>query len=104
MRSITDVIRHFKQNWMRELCPEAIERACRDHGMTWRQSTLNPIVTVQVFFLQVLHGNTACTLASSVEPRLHGSRLLQSKDAIEARCFEDVIAAIGRTTSGQRHR
>ncbi|MCB9872692.1 MAG: IS4 family transposase [Planctomycetaceae bacterium] len=60
MRSITDVIRHFKQNWMRELCPEAIERACRDHGMTWRQSTLNPIVTVQVFFLQVLHGNTAC--------------------------------------------
>ena len=60
MRSITDVIRHFKQKWTSELSPQAIERACRDQGMTWRQSTLNPIVTVQVFFLQVLHGNTAC--------------------------------------------
>jgi hypothetical protein len=29
--------------------------------MVWRQSTLNPIVTVQVFFLQILYGNTACT-------------------------------------------
>ena len=61
MRSITDIIRHFKENWTRELCPEAIEQACREQGMVWRQSTLNPIVTVQVFFLQVLHGNTACT-------------------------------------------
>ena len=61
MRSITDVIRHFKQHWTRELCPEAIEQACREQGMAWRKSTLNPIVTVQVFFLQILHGNTACT-------------------------------------------
>jgi hypothetical protein len=61
MRSITDIIRHFKENWTRELCPEAIEQACREQGMAWRQSTLNPIVTVQVFFLQILHGNTACT-------------------------------------------
>lgn len=61
MRSITDIIRHFKQNWTSELCPEAIERACREQGMVWRQSTLNPIVTVQVFFLQILYGNTACT-------------------------------------------
>ena len=61
MRSITDVIRHFKENWTSELCPDAIERACREQGMKWRQSTLHPIVTVQVFFLQILHGNTACT-------------------------------------------
>lgn len=61
MRSITDVIRHFKQNWTRELCPEAIEQACLEQGMVWRQSTLNPMVTVQVFFLQILYGNTACT-------------------------------------------
>ena len=61
MRSITDIVRHFKENWTNELCPDAIERACREQGMKWRQSTLNPIVTVQVFFLQILHGNTACT-------------------------------------------
>jgi hypothetical protein len=33
MRSITDVIRHFKQNWTRELCLEAIEWVCREQGI-----------------------------------------------------------------------
>ena len=61
MRSITEVIRHFKANWTSELGPEAIERACREQGMVWRRSTLSPIVTVQIFFLQILYGNTACT-------------------------------------------
>jgi hypothetical protein len=28
--------------------------------MTWHNSALNPIVTIQIFFLQILHGNTAC--------------------------------------------
>ena len=28
--------------------------------MRWHNSALNPIVTIQIFFVQVLHGNTAC--------------------------------------------
>lgn len=60
MHSIADVVRRFKQNWMQELSPAAIARAARDGGMRWYESTLNPIVTVQVFFVQILHGNTAC--------------------------------------------
>jgi hypothetical protein len=28
--------------------------------MSWIESTLNPVVTIQIFFLQILHGNTAC--------------------------------------------
>ena len=59
MRSITDVIAHFKQNWTAELSATAIAQACREAGMTWRETTLNPVVTIQIFFLQVLHGNTA---------------------------------------------
>ncbi len=60
MRSITEVIRHFKLRWTEELEPAAIERACRDANMVWIDSTLNPVVTIQVFFLQILYGNTAC--------------------------------------------
>ncbi len=60
MRSITDVVRNFKQNWTEELSVTAIAQACREAGMSWRDTTLNPIVTIQIFFLQVLHGNTAC--------------------------------------------
>lgn len=59
MRSITDVLARFKQNWTEELSPAAIAQACRDAGMSWNNSRLNPVVTIQIFFVQVLHGNTA---------------------------------------------
>jgi hypothetical protein len=60
MRSLTDILCRFKQNWTQELSRDAIAQACRDAGMSWRDSTLNPITTIQIFFLQILHGNTAC--------------------------------------------
>jgi len=60
MRSITDVVGQFKQNWTRQLDEAGIAEACRESGMSWSDSTLNPIVTIQIFFLQILHGNTAC--------------------------------------------
>ncbi len=60
MHSITDIVGRFKQNWINELSVDAIAQACREAGMTWHNSMLNPIVTIQVFFLQILHGNTAC--------------------------------------------
>jgi hypothetical protein len=59
MHSITDVIKHFKQNWSEELSETAIAEACRDAGMTWRKTLLNPVMTIQIFFVQILHGNTA---------------------------------------------
>ncbi|MDP6555894.1 MAG: hypothetical protein QGG71_14590, partial [Pirellulaceae bacterium] len=60
MRSIMDVIQNFKLHWTEELKGPAIAKACRDSNMLWIESTLNPVVTVQIFFLQILHGNTAC--------------------------------------------
>jgi hypothetical protein len=59
MGSITDVLRRFKQSWTEELAGDAIAQACRDAGMKWYESALNPVVTVQIFFVQILHGNTA---------------------------------------------
>lgn len=60
MCSIAEVLRRFKQNWTDELSPQAIAQACRDVGMQWYESALNPVVAVQIFFVQILHGNTAC--------------------------------------------
>ena len=60
MRSITDVVRQFKQNWTQQLSKTGIAEAVRHSRMTWIASTLDPITTVQIFFLQILHGNTAC--------------------------------------------
>ena len=60
MRSIAQIVKHFKQNWIEELSDDSIAQACRDAGMSWLDSMLNPIVTVQIFLIQILHGNTAC--------------------------------------------
>lgn len=61
MRSITDIVRQFKQNWTGELSGRRIADACRDCGMSWYDSLLNPVMTIQIFMLQILHGNTALT-------------------------------------------
>ncbi len=60
IHGISDVVRQFKQEWTKQLDDQAVEQVCRENGMTWRQTVLTPIVTIKVFFLQVLHGNTAC--------------------------------------------
>ena len=68
MRSISEAVNHFKENWVSELSDGRIEQACRDSGMSWINSLLNPVTTIQIFLLQVLFGNTACTHM----PRLAG--------------------------------
>lgn len=57
--SITDLVKQFKQQWTRELEPEMILQACRDAGHHWKERMLGPVATLQLFLVQVLHGNTA---------------------------------------------
>jgi hypothetical protein len=66
VRSISQIVRQFKQNWLAEIDAASIEHACAKHDCRWRDRVLSPVVTVQVFFLQVLHGNTACTHLSKL--------------------------------------
>jgi len=53
-------VHQFQQQWTDQLDPETLAQVCREEGMTRRQTTLNPVTTIQLFFLQILHGNTAC--------------------------------------------
>jgi Transposase DDE domain len=42
------------------LSADAIKEACHAVGHRWRDRALNPVTTVYLFLLQILHGNTAC--------------------------------------------
>ena len=58
---MTTVLQRLKTEWAVHLQPEAILAACEAVGYTeWRDRLLHPVVTVQAFLLQILHGNTAC--------------------------------------------
>ncbi len=54
------ILRRLRQDLAAELSPRAITDACKAVGHRWRRGPLNPVTTVYLFLLQVLHGNTAC--------------------------------------------
>lgn len=58
--TLTVVFRQFRTDWTKCLEPAAILDACREEKHAGRDRILNPVVLVQVFLRQVLHGNTAC--------------------------------------------
>jgi hypothetical protein len=69
--SIEQVVMQFKHEVGRAFDPAAILALCRLVGHVWRTRQLDPVVTLQGFLLQVLHGNTAC----SHVPRLLGKEV-----------------------------
>ena len=56
--TLTHVVKQFQQQWTDQLAPEAILTACRDVAYRWRERTLNPVTTMQLSLVQILHGNT----------------------------------------------
>lgn len=62
--NISQIIVQFKANVAAALSAETIVQICCSLGHTWRERVLDPVATVQVFLLQILHGNTACTALS----------------------------------------
>ena len=70
MVSIRRVLAQIKDDWTAVLTEEHLTRVCREAGATWRRRTLTPVVTIYVFLLQILHGNSAMTNLA----RLSGQR------------------------------
>jgi hypothetical protein len=57
---IMPVLTRVRQDISEILKPESIYEACRQAGYSWRNRKLDPVATVTLFLLQILHGNTAC--------------------------------------------
>jgi Transposase DDE domain len=95
--NITAVLRRFKTEWATQLQPEAIIGACEEAGYTsWRHRVLTPVTTIQLFLLQILHGNTAC----SHLPHLSGIRVTaaaycQARARLPLRCFDLLLERFG---------
>jgi len=113
MHSITDAIRHFKQNWTEELSMTAITQACHEAGMTWRETMLSPAVTIQIFFVQILYGNTAIehlshltgmsfTAAAYCKARMRVK--LEVLRALLARCVDELHQETFETARWLGHR
>src|SRR5688500_18605585 len=90
---ITAILQRFTGEWAMLLQPEAILTVCRELGYTtWRNRLLTPVTTVQLFLLQILHGNTAC----SHLPHLSGLRFstaayCQARSRLPLRFFDHLL-------------
>jgi hypothetical protein len=96
--SVSAVLNRFKTEWATQLQPEAIIGACEEVGYTsWRDRVLTPVTTIQLFLLQILHGNTAC----SHLPHLSGLRFsaaayCQARARLPLRLFDLLLERFGR--------
>jgi hypothetical protein len=64
--NITAILQCLTSEWAALLPPEAILAVCGEVGYTGRRDrVLTPVTTVQLFLLQILHGNTACGSSTS---------------------------------------
>ncbi len=59
--TIPQILRQFKTDVSTALSAEMVRNVCQCLGYVWRERVLDPVTTVQVFLLQILGGNIACT-------------------------------------------
>jgi hypothetical protein len=57
---IVTILGRLRQDLTADLSPDAIKQACQEEKYSWRDRLLNPVTTIYLFLLQILHGNTAC--------------------------------------------
>lgn len=60
LHALTAALRRISEDLATVLTPAQIRQACRAAGHRWRERVLDPVTTVHLFVLQVLHRNAAC--------------------------------------------
>jgi Transposase DDE domain len=96
---LTQTLQRLKTDWAAQLQPDAIQTACHAVGYTqWRDRLLNPVVTVQVFLLQMLYGNTACRHLPYLSGlRFSASAYCQARTKLPLAVLEHLWAGVGQS-------
>lgn len=93
--TVSHVVKQFQHDWTRQLEPDAIRSACHDIGYQWRQRLLEPVVTMPLLFVQILHGNTACThLRHLAKLTVTASAYCQARMKRPLRVFQRVLLGV----------
>ena len=78
--TVTAVLKHMKAELAQILDAPMILALCREAGYQWRPRVLDPVTTVHLFLLHMLHGNTAWShLPHVAEQRFTASAFCQAR-------------------------
>ena len=72
--TFTESLNRVSNDLAQLLTPGSLTALCQSVGLRWRRRLLDPITTIHLFLLQVLHRNTACAHL----PRLTGQSFTSS--------------------------
>jgi hypothetical protein len=91
-------VKQFQQDWTVQLEPHTILTACQDIGYEWRARCLDPVTTLQLFFAQVVHGNTACThLRHLTKLDVTASAYCQARTRLPLEVFNRLLRTVGES-------
>ena len=97
MHRISDALRQIQNDLAKHLEPAAIEKLCRAARYRWRQRILDPVTTIHLFVLQILHGNTACaTLPHLAKKRFTASAYCQARARLPLKIFQKLLNDVGQ--------
>lgn len=93
--NISDIVRQFKADVAKALSASTIEKICFYLGYAWRDRVLDPVTTVHVFLLQILHGNTACSAMSRLAGvTFTGAAYCAARARLPLALFEDLLERV----------
>jgi Transposase DDE domain len=102
---LVDILNQLRGGLAQPLAPAVIEDVCRQQGHTWRQRLLDPVTTVHLFLIQILHGNTAINHL----PHLSGlsftdSAYAQARARLPLAVFRALLARVAAALTPTTHR
>jgi len=98
MVSIQQALQIVKDDPVKHLQPQAINRVCRSLGHRWRRRVLTPTAVIHLFIIQILHCNTAISHLRHLSPlNFTASAYCQARTRLPLRVIHRLVAWINHT-------
>lgn len=90
--NIPEIVGQFKTDVANALSADTIVKICGYLGYAWRERVFDPVTTVHVFLVQILHGNTACSALSRLAGvSFTGAAYCAARARLPLALFEDLL-------------
>jgi Transposase DDE domain len=100
-QSIVEVVRRIKADVAHHLEGSLVKAICREIGYAWRDRVLDPVTTIHLFLVQVLHGNVAMSGLRHLAPGdFTKEAYCQARMRLPLELFQRLLSRIG----GSLHR
>jgi hypothetical protein len=101
MVPILPALRQVREDLVRILDRDTVERLCKELGYHWRGRRLDPWTTLHLFILQVLNHNTAMThLPHLSGERFSASAYCQARQRLPLELLKQLVNRFGRQLDG----